>query len=50
MIKTKKDYKYYCYCDRIALGRERKRPKILGDEIWKYEILLRKAKNYYERI
>lgn len=46
MIKTKKDYNYYCYCDRIALGIERKRPKLLGDEIWKFEILLRKLEYF----
>lgn len=42
MIKTKKDYQYYCYCDKTALGQEKKHPRFLGDEIWKFEILLRK--------
>ena len=42
MIKNKKEYKYYLYCDKIALGKTRKRPKIFGDEIWKFQILLRK--------
>lgn len=43
MIKNRSEYKYYLEQDRIALGKKRKRPKIFGDEIWKYEILLRKA-------
>lgn len=42
MIKTKNDYKYYIYCDKIALGKEGKHPKLFGDEIWKFEILLRR--------
>lgn len=46
MIKSKKDYKYYLYCDRIALGKEYKIPRIVGDEIWKFERLMRKAEYY----
>ena len=47
MILSKKDYKYYKLCDRIALGIEkRKHPKIFGDDIWKFEILMRKAEYY----
>lgn len=46
MIKTKQDYKYYLYCDRIALGKEYKKPRIVGDEIWRFERLMRKAEYY----
>ena len=42
MIKNKADYKYYLERDRIALRRTRKRPPLIGEEIWKFEILMRK--------
>ncbi len=42
MIESLEDYKYYCGRDKKALGVSRKYPRIVGDEIWKYEILLRK--------
>lgn len=43
MIQGKDDLKYYLEQDRIALGKKTKRPRIAGDEIWQYEILLRKT-------
>jgi serine O-acetyltransferase len=43
MIQSSEDYKFYLEADRIALGIARKRPRLLGDEIWKFERLLRKA-------
>lgn len=43
MIQSKSDLKYYLEQDRIALGKMTKRPRIAGDEIWQYEILLRKT-------
>ena len=46
MIKSKKDYKYYLERDKIALGKSYKRPKLIHDEIWKFEIMLRKAEYY----
>lgn len=47
MIKSKKDLKYYLKCDQIALGKiSRARPAIVHDEIWRFEILLRKAEYY----
>lgn len=42
MIQSKIDYKRYLERDRIALGLRRKQPHIFGDEIWKFERLLRK--------
>lgn len=45
MIKNKKDLQEYLEADRIALGRQGKKPKI-NDVIWKYEILLRKSEYY----
>lgn len=46
MIKSKADLKYYLEKDRIALGMERKRPKVFGNEVWKYQIALRKFEYY----
>jgi len=45
MIKTKKDLEFYLAADKFALGKTRKFP-VIGDEIWKYQILLRKTEYY----
>lgn len=57
MIECKHDLKKYLKMDKYALSIERKRPKIIGDEIWKFEIILRKheyykncAKNIFQKI
>lgn len=42
MIRNKKDYLYYRECDRVALRHESMRPKMLSDEIYRFQILLRK--------
>ena len=47
MIKSKSDYIYFLEQDRKSLGIKRKKPKIVGDYIWKYERLLRKCEYYY---
>lgn len=49
MIKTKEDLNYYLECDRIALGRKQKKPSLFGDEIWKFQIIMRKF-DYYEAV
>lgn len=46
MIESKADLKRYLEQDRIALNKTWKKPRICGDEIWRYEILLRKAEYY----
>lgn len=48
MIKTAKDLKYYMECDKKALDipGSRKSPRPILDNIWKYEILLRKCEYY----
>ena len=46
MIRTKGDYKEFLLRDKIALGKTYKKPKVIGDEIWKFEILLRKTEYY----
>lgn len=44
MIDNKETYREYLKQDRLALGRQRDaRPRLFGDEIWKFEILLRKV-------
>ena len=43
MIKSKKDYLEYCKRDKMALGIKASRPRFWLDEIWKYEITLRKC-------
>lgn len=42
MIKSKRDLQFYLLADQFILGRTRKRPS-LNDEVWRYQILLRKA-------
>ena len=47
MIDCKETYIKYREQDRIALGRKQdKHPHLFADEIWKFEILLRKVEYY----
>lgn len=46
MIQSKEEYIDYLKRDKIALGKEYKRPKLIGDEIWRFEILMRKTEYY----
>lgn len=49
MIKTKADLKKYLYQDQLAQNidpKKQKRPHILGNYIWKFEICLRKYEYY----
>lgn len=41
MINSKKDYIYYLEADRLSLGKKRRKPRIFGDEVWRFERLLR---------
>lgn len=44
MIDNREMYRQYIKQDRLALGRQQDaRPWLFGDEIWKFEILLRKV-------
>lgn len=47
MIKTKNDLRRCLAMDKYALGINRKNPKLLGDEIWKFQIALRKHEYYH---
>lgn len=46
MIRSKQDYQYYLEADRIALGRNRKKPTLFFDEVWVFQRLLRKVEYY----
>ncbi|MGN9056324.1 serine O-acetyltransferase [Bariatricus sp. HCP28S3_A7] len=47
MITSKKDLYEYMYQDKIALYRKNaKRPKLFSDDLWKYQIVLRKCEYY----
>ncbi|RDU23286.1 serine O-acetyltransferase [Anaerosacchariphilus polymeriproducens] len=46
MIQSKQDYLEYLEEDRIALGEKGKKPKLFGDEVWKFQRLLRKYEYY----
>ena len=43
MISSKRDYKYYIECDRVALGKNGRNPNPFTDEIWYYQRVLRLA-------
>ena len=44
MIGSRKDLKEYLKQDKKALGKEsRKRPSRFGDDVWRFEILMRKT-------
>ena len=46
MIKTRDDLQDYLDKDKRALGMEKRRPSIIGDEVWKFEIALRMDEFY----
>ena len=46
-IGTREEYEYYLEADRASLEMRRDRPRLFGDEIWRFERLLR-ANEYYE--
>lgn len=46
MIQSKKDYLNYLEADKIALGKNYSTPKLVGDEIWRFERLMRKTEYY----
>ena len=49
MIQTKADLLLYLQKDKEALGIIRKRPRIVGDVIWKFQIALRKHEFYHNQ-
>lgn len=49
MIQSKADLLYYLEQDRFAVGHGEKHPQLFKDEVWKYEIILRK-REYYKNV
>jgi len=43
MITTKKEYRYYLECDKVALQKTTKKPRFKHDIIWTFQRLLRKC-------
>lgn len=48
MINNKKELAYYLECDKVALGKKTSKPSLFGDEIWKFQICIRKL-DYYAK-
>lgn len=47
MIRSKQDLKRYLEQDQIALGKKnQRRPSRLGDEVWRFQILMRRTEYY----
>lgn len=42
MIQSRNDLIHYLEMDRLALGKTKKKPSLLGDEIWKFQRIYRK--------
>lgn len=49
MIRTREELKEYLLADKIALKKKKNKPSFFGDEIWKFEIYLRKYEYYMNR-
>lgn len=47
MIESQQDLKRYLEQDRLALHQTKSRPSFLGDEVWKFQIRLRKTEWYW---
>lgn len=46
MISSKKDYQFYLEADKIALGKNGKNPRLIDDEVWQFQRLLRKIEYF----
>lgn len=47
MIQTREDLHYYLLCDKAARGETGKRPSLIGDRLWKFQILYRRCEYHY---
>ncbi len=47
MVKTKEDLNRYLLADKMAMGRTEKHPRLLGDRMWKFEILYRHCEYHF---
>jgi serine O-acetyltransferase len=43
MITTKEELRVFIKADAVANGRKSTRPRVFGDVLWKYQVLLRKT-------
>lgn len=48
-VKNRSDLKEFLKADKYALGKKRKFPKLIGDDIWKFERALRYHEFYLNR-
>jgi len=46
MINSKEDLLFYLEADRLSAKIDHKKPYFLGDEVWKFQIILRKVEYY----
>ena len=49
MIRTKRDLREYVAADAKANGRSSVKPRLMGDEIWKFILTLRKLEYHTNR-
>jgi serine O-acetyltransferase len=42
MIRNRADLRFFLAADRLSLGMTRSRPRLFGDDIWKYQRVLRR--------
>lgn len=47
MITNKEELRFYLEEDRVALNKKRKKPRVIGDEVWRFQILLRKEEYHF---
>ncbi|MDD3228844.1 MAG: serine acetyltransferase [Oscillospiraceae bacterium] len=45
-MQNRSDFNYYIKQDALAMRRQKLRPKLFGDEIWKYMLSLRRLEYY----
>jgi serine O-acetyltransferase len=46
IIRSKADYEFYIKADKLALGKNYKIPRLIGDDVWKFQRILRKVEYY----
>ena len=46
MINTSEDLNLFLKCDKLALRKHYKYPRLLSDEVWRFEIVFRKYEYY----
>ena len=49
MIETKADLNAYIAADALACGRSSRRPRLIGDDVWRFQLSLRKHEYWHNR-